>query len=107
MRDCESNLNLRAFCMHATCSFLLTTGWGLSSGSPQLTGQYLAAGGASSWRGAEFDMLFQERFLKGAKAPLWVRSWDGHYTQGRAYLHDCLYPSFRGVTQAECRLGGS
>src|SRR5260370_22040237 len=22
-------------------------------------------------------MLFQERFLKGAKAPLWVRSWDG------------------------------
>jgi hypothetical protein len=25
-----------AFCMHATCSVLLTTGWGLSFGSPDL-----------------------------------------------------------------------
>jgi hypothetical protein len=97
--------------MHFACmqpaGALLTTGWALSFGSPHLTGQYLAAGGASSCRGAEFDMLFQARFLKGAKAPLWVRSWDGHYTQGIAHLHDCLYPTFRGATQAECRLGGS
>src|SRR5713226_4060611 len=45
----------------------LTTGWADLFGSPDLTGQYLAAGGASSWRGAEFDILFQERFLKGAR----------------------------------------
>ena len=49
---------------------LLTTGWADLFGSPKLTGQYLAAGGASSWRRAEFDILFQERFLKGARAPL-------------------------------------
>jgi hypothetical protein len=50
--------------------FVLTAGWPDFFGSPHLTGQYLAAGGASSWRGAEFDILFQERFLKGARAPL-------------------------------------
>jgi len=48
----------------------LTIEWADLFGSPNLTGQYLAAGGASSWRGAEFDILFQERFLKGARAPL-------------------------------------
>jgi hypothetical protein len=32
----QDTRRMHAACMHATCSVLLTTGWGLSSGSPKV-----------------------------------------------------------------------